>query len=367
MSLGACADQAEEPTLAPFRGQWRLLEGPIPLAVADDGEYDVSEVFVGGRLYERNFANRGDVLVEYETGRDSIEIHGRPFDAAFDRAEADQALERLGLWISDTDVATPDRAADDGDCTVLWHEGCGVRVIHEGSTQKVRSGMDLRVVLPADYRGRITVATEDLIEDADYQNRGNVCIWGLPGSASVALGSGQALVTMADTLQSAPSCAPADVAACDAQGWANGCRCTSDDQTFGQLSIQSTHPADIAVQTVPSVWSRFDIAVELPQNANSVPCSAQIDLAGADLAAAENPWTAAGETAPPPGAIDDGGYAMTIRSKGCRAVSFVEDPDAFVQGGEGMIDAQRGDLKICDGCVLNTSCDDFLENGLRLQ
>lgn len=363
----ACADDSGTPVLEPYRGDWDRLEGPVPLARTQGGGYDVSEITIGGRVFDDNFANRGDIVVEYEEGRDSIEIFGRRFTSAADPEGAELQLDRLALWISDTGVSTPTADAEEPSCTVTWHDGCSVRTVYEGGdVQPARSGMDLRVILPADYKGLVNVETQDLVQDDSYPNRGNVCIWGLPGSADVTVDQGQVLVTLADDLRAAPTCPPADIAACDEAGWATDCPCTAQNHAFGQLTIEPRAQSDIAVQTVPDVWSRIDIAVELSENIGEVPCRAEIDVPGA-VVESQDTLSAVAQAAVPPGAIAGGGYGIRARSQGCNPTQFIEDPELFDPHSDGMTDPHRGDITVCEGCIQNASCDDFLEDGLRVQ
>ena len=351
--------------ISPFVDDWQTEE-TIQLPFTTDGGYDVSTLRIGGTAVEENFFNRGDVVVVYDADPGEMTIEARRFAHARDEDGANDIFGRLQLWLSDGDFAHPSQVPDLGEsgCYVgMWRDGCGIRTWYDGLIQPQQSGMDLRVHLPADFLANVIVTTEDNILADDYRNRGNVCLWDAPASATIELASGQALVKMAGDLKATPTCADEDFAACEAADWASDCPCRLQGHAPSVVKVLGA-TADVAVSLPSSAFANLIAENQQGEPTPGDHCFARIDVPGADLDEGSFDWKQTGVNGPR-GAI---AAAMSVSafSKKCDPVHFVESPEVFSRGSEGPLDPRRGDITICDGCIQNTSCDDFLEDGLRL-
>jgi hypothetical protein len=346
---------------------------------------------VGGVLEGENFANRGDVIVRYaDKPNNTVEM--RRFTMAPTEALAQEDFEALAIWAYETSSSpkSPQQMDPADECrdpsgATPWRNGCQIRVYYEGLTQLARSGADLRVTLPAAWIGDLEVATEDNDGDADFHNRGNVCVEGLAGSANVTLGSGLAYVVLADEVTPAPTCPPDDVAACEVAGWdPNVCPCLNEAFAFGRTSIV-THDgsaADMVVDLPPDLWSAAFLLNQGPGQtmaASSNACSegegaccdaivdASVGVYTMDASIGDEstrvPWRNQGTINFPGGpAVLGAGYNVRLESKACQSVTSTEDPEDFVGAGEGTTQEteERGNLELCAGCLRGTACEDLL-------
>ena len=176
----------------PFRDEWRVVHDGAFAAYDEDGEPRITKISIGTPDPSGdNFVNRGDVIVDFtgEPGRIVIEL--RRFTFASSQASAEDVYGRLGLWTYDTDVGTPKRPEEmdaDADCTGVdepWRDNCAIYVYYNGQNQLARSGADIRVTLPPDYRQELAIATIDNVAEDSYPNRGDVCISNLNATATV--------------------------------------------------------------------------------------------------------------------------------------------------------------------------------------
>lgn len=361
-----CGDTETNP-IVPFVDEWREGEETLQLPYSAEGGYAVSTLRIGGLGVGDNFFNRGDIVVLYDSPGPEMVIDVRRFTQATDEAAAEEDFGRLQLWLSDANFDQPPRVPDLGDsrCDVgMWRDGCGIRTWFDGQEQKLRAGMDLRVHLPPDFLAQLDVTTEDNDTDEDYLRHGDVCLWNAPASVKVNLQRGEALVKMADDLVATPTCSEADIAACDAAQWAQECPCIAKGQTASTVSIEG-RTSDIAVSLPSSTFASVTLENRgTDQDPEGDHCLVEIDVPGADLEPSDFAWKQRGVIAPRGNAT----YALAISafSDECASVHHVETPEMYEPGGAGQLDPRRGDITVCDGCIQNQSCDDFLEDGLRL-
>ena len=329
--------------LQPFRDGWREVAAlPFPGAA-------IETVFIGGTQTNDNFANRGDVIVEFG-GADEIVIEMRRFTMAIDDADAQADFDALQLWaFRSSDLPLPPDAMDPAlDCTAQWADGCRIRVFFDGLAQPLRSGADLRVTLPAAWRGDIEVATEDNDADSDFVNRGNVCVAGLRGGLDVALGSGVALVDLADDVAITPHCPAADVDACVASGWDPNCPCLQSF-AFGRVAIEA-QAARVDVDLPAALWTSVDLGT-------LEGCTASVELPDYETVPGTiASWRSVGTANyPGPPAVNGGGWSVGV-STGCRTDVVDVAPDAF-ECTATPSPMQRGDLTVCSGCLGALDCD----------
>ena len=153
------------------------------------------------------------------------------------------------------------------------------------------------------------------------------------------------------------------IAACDAAEWAQECPCIAKGQTASTVSIEGT-TSDIAVSLPSSTFARVNLENKAGLPPNEDHCFATLDVPGAVPEPSDYPWIQSGVIAP--AGNTNAALAISAFSDECDSVRHVETPGMYERGGAGQLDPRRGDITVCDGCIQNQSCDDFLEDGLRL-
>jgi hypothetical protein len=364
----ACNSPDSEPvSLEPFRDGWHV-EAELPFPA------DITMLRIGGRAYQDNFANRGDVIVQYEAGIDTIKIEMRRFTMALSPESAEEDFAALSLWAYASNQTSPKRPADmdpTRKCDAsAWLDDCAIRVYYDGQSQPSRSGADFRITLPASYRESIRIITEDSDADSDYINRGTVCVKDLPGSAEIELANGVASVILADDVRPIPSCTDAQIAACETwqhddapAPWHPDCDCVQQtDNAWGSVRVESRDgaAADITIDAPSQLWMSITARNEGPNTQGETHCNAIIDLPQVE-GQHDHPWDFTGNTPPPsPSAV--GGYATMAISKDCSPVSFSPSPEALGGTGDGSSTYPlRGDLTICSGCIRSLDCDALID------
>lgn len=381
-----CPAPPSDPEPFPIREEWvAVVNQPFNWNSPDDG---ISELTIGGRKNsDDNFANRGDVTVRYEDTGGRIIVEMRRFTQQATQELADADFEKLQLWAYSTS-SNPKKPQDmdpednciDPDGMRPWKDGCEIRVYFDGQTQIERAGADLRVVLPLEYNREIEVITEDSIGDSDYQNRGNVCVQNLNGSADITLGSGQAFVTLSDQLSIAPNCEPAALQECIDNNWDQDL-CGCEEFAFVKVQSEDVSAADITIDFPtqnPPLWANVTVrnqgsGTNKQEAGNTDPggaCDATVEP-GQGLYVVSNqiggeanrdPWRNEGSLNLPPNAVAGAGYGITAISDSCQVVAATEDPAAFVGKGnaEEQVVTERGNLVVCAGCLGETSCEELL-------
>lgn len=380
--LAGCPDSDDNSSgvSQPFReGGWTLVVDQPFQVYAEDGTVNIGSLRIGSEGGD-NFRNRGDVIVLY-ADVDRITVEMRKFTQVDSQGLADADYENLSIWGSTSSLPPPPFNLDDEDNCVdpqfqaPWQDGCQIAVFYDGQTQVDRSGADLRVTLPKEFIFTLTVVTEDNGADSDYQNRGNVCIENLPGSADISLSNGSAYVILDESMPEMPEC-PDDLRIeCENAGWdPNGCGCLAQGFSFSQVKINSNdgQAADGWVD-VPGTGN-FWVGYNLRNDGQNTPgddtpgalCEAvAMDSAGVvrlsdntDLGQAPN--TNQGSiNYPGDPATEGAGYNIQMTSDECDSPLATETPSAFVGVGNGpeQDSEERGNLTICSGCVRSIGCD----------
>ncbi|MBV1860177.1 MAG: hypothetical protein KUG77_17320, partial [Nannocystaceae bacterium] len=229
----------------PFRESTWTVVIDQPFDVYDgEGNVNIGSLQIGSEGGD-NFRNRGDVIVQY-ADVDRITVEMRKFTQVDSEGLADDDYDKLSIWGSTSALPPAPFTLDDEDNCVdpefldPWQDGCQIAVFYDGQTQVDRSGADLRVTLPREFIFSLTVVTEDNDTDSDYQNRGNVCIENLPGSADISLSNGTAYVILDETMPEMPEC-PDDLRVeCEDSGWnPDGCGCLAQGFSFSQVKVTS--------------------------------------------------------------------------------------------------------------------------------
>lgn len=367
----------------PFRGDWETVIDQPFSTYAADGTPAITSLTIGNEGGD-NFRNRGDVIVQY-ADTDRITVEMRPFTMTVSQTEAQADFDLLSIWASTTSLPAPpyerDPAADCADPTgqAPWRNGCRVAVFFNGQNQVDRSGADIRVTLPSDFIFDLTVVTEDNDVDADYQNRGNVCIENLPGSADVTLSNGQAWVILDPSTPEIPECPDAMRTVCEDSDWdPSTCACFTQGFLFSGVRVVSNdgQAADATVDVPGNFWVGYNMrndAEGLPGNDElGASCEATVDDSVGAIALADSvdlesrPGTNQGSiNYPGEPATLGAGYSILLTSDHCSAILSTEDPMDFAGPGTGpmQVPAERGNLQICSGCVRAQGCASLIPGG----
>lgn len=391
----ACSgDQPKSTDNQPFVDDWRT-EAFVPFDWYDE-ENNMAAIFslqVGGRVAggtdRENFANRGDVIVKHDGAPDTITVEFQRFTFGPNREAAEVDFEEMGLWAFNANVdnpSPPDQMDAEAACVTEagFQSGCGIRLYYDGLSQLARAGANIRVTLPPDYARDLRVVTEDNDADADYFNRGNICVEGLQGNLRAQLQSGQAFVKVAPDASIAPQCSqdfidqcnawpcvPNSDDACDgSEAWDANCPCLSQVGEFGRVLVEShdAASADINIDVPSELWMSITAKNEqMGQDSSDdeLHCRATVEVPGYELLDGPGndfPWETRGQVNyPSTNAVAGAGYNVTAFSKGCNPVPSTERPEDFVGSGNGSDQAstQRGNIRITSG-QLTQSCDDLL-------
>lgn len=362
----------------PYRDEWRVEADLDFIHVDGSGIPLIHELTIGGRETNDNFANRGDVIVNFDGPADRILVELRRFTFATSQQGAETDFADLSLLAYAAPLGRPQDQSVEDDCVASgWRNGCEIRVYFDGIAQLWRSGADIRVTLPADYRQTITVVTEDNDAEEDYEDRGNVCISNLHATAEIEAEHANVWVSLAADATPAPKCTPAQIDACetwtmeDPMGrqlpapWAPECDCIAiGGGEFGRLRVEG-EASSVVIDTPAGLWASIRAQNEAPdQDAAGEHCSATIPVPGFEPNETGNdfPWEAFGTVAyPGQPAIFGAGYSILATSSGCGQVLYTEHPEDFVGAGNAAMQAseERGNLEVCSGCIVQT-CDELV-------
>jgi hypothetical protein len=387
--LAGCGDSGGSGTgLTPFRDSWEV-EAEVPFEYRDgDGNPQITSISIGNSTpIGDNFMNRGDVIVKFaDTSNITVEL--RRFTMASNEDLAQEDFDALQLWAYSASAAPPSDVDPETDCTSgAWQNDCRIMVYYDGQTQLQRSGADIRVTLPNEYRETLDIATSDNDTDSDYHNRGDVCVEGLNGTLDVDIGNGRAFVILDPATTPMPRCPAADIMTCEgwpdgsgSEAWASECPCVAGIGEFGQVQVQSQDAAsaNVTVDIPGTLWASMTMNNEATGQDRSADCGASepdgtccasVDIPGYMVdpsigdEQSRDPWSNKGTVNhPSSSAIMGAGYSIILTSKECAPVTSTSRPEDFVgkgNGSEQSID-ERGNLTVCDGCIRSTGCDGLL-------
>lgn len=364
----------------PLRDGWRVEhEGPFDAAA-------ITSLAIGRELgFNDNFFNRGDVIVTYDGAPGTITIAMRRFTFTHDADTGEEAFGHLQLWAYDLDQPTAPAQADPTHaCTgaASWPDDCTILVYYEGLSQPQRTGADIHVTLPSDYRGRVTIETSDDIVEDSYPHRGDVCVQGLPGSVDVRLENGRAFVASAPDVSPSPTCPTDLVAACDAfddptnnanpdvaepgsDAWSPKCPCIAMFYDLGQITVRTSEPfaAELTADVPGALWTSFRATNTGQNQLDGQNCPASVVGLG-DIEYDQNdpsePWNLQGSANTPSAAAPLGaGYRVELVASGCTEVPSIESPEAW---SEDVVPptSLRGHTTICAGCLADMDCSQQL-------
>ena len=375
-SAGESDSNGEPGEFRPFRDDWSVVIDQPFATYAADGTPAITALLIGNQGGD-NFRNRGDVIVQY-VDTDRITVEMRAFTMADSEAIAQADFDRLSIRASTAALPPPpfeqDPLADciDPNGQTPWMDVCQVAVFYDDLTQLDRSGADLRVTLPSDFIFDLVVVTEDNNADSDYQNRGNVCIENLPGSADVTLGSGQAWVILDPSTPEMPECPEALRTECEASGWEPAtCGCLAQGFSFSQVRVTSNdgQASEATIDIPEDFWVGYNMRNDGPQtvgdDAPGAACETSVDDSTGTVQLAQNvdldaaPWINQGSINYPGAPATEGaGFAIQLVSDRCAAILGTEDPADFVGSGQGPSQESKesGNLTICSGCARPQGC-----------
>lgn len=350
-------------SLHPQEGPWTTVVDALPFGPA------LATLTVGGREFDGNFANRGDVEVLFDHDAPEITIEMRVHDFsdlvtfAGDGDQIPGTLQRTRLWAYNT-PGTPNKPAlmpPGDDCTTdAWKDGCQIRVYYDGKVMPVRMGADLRVHLPRSYRGRLVVVTEDNMSEQSYPRPADVTIVDLCSDADIEFAAGEARVKLCDDLTPAPTCSPAQISACESftddmgqdAAWSPDCPCPPDQ--YGQVKIHSRKPdaADITVDIPTTTWLNVTASNDSPNKPNN--CKPVLESCAGDSVCTpvqNSEFSVSGEfNNPGPAAIADGGFNLTVSSANCGPVASYASPADWCAQLD-PTEVERGHVRVCSDCL----------------
>jgi len=366
----------------PFRDGWRVA-ADVDFIHTDlsDGLALIVDLTIGGRETNDNFANRGDIIVNFDGPDDRILIELRRFTHTTTLERAEEDFERLSLWAFSSSPGRPQDQDVEDDCTAGgWQGGCDIRVYYDGLSQQDRAGADIRVTLPADYRRQINIVTEDNIGDDDYFNRGDVCVSNLFASVDIETESGNVWVSLADGTTPSPRCSADQIQACedwtvdDESGnqvptpWAPECDCIAvGGGEFGRVAIENrdSSSSDVTVEMPEGLWASIRAENKgATQSQAGEFCEAGIDVDNIELdpTSEDLPWNAfAHANFPGEPAIRGAGFSVLAVSNECSPVAHTDAPEDFVGTGHGdeQESTERGNIVVCTDCITQT-CDELI-------
>lgn len=337
----------------PQQDDWRMVVDALPFPP------EVEKITIGRKEFNGNFANRGHVIVLFDRDDPTVSVemrvHDFSKDADFEGIEMNPGTrDRISLWAFRTEgnPMKPDAMPPGDDCTVdSWKDDCKIHVFYDGQIQPIRAGADLRVHLPRSYRGQTLVETEDSNAELTFPRPSDVTIDGLCGSGEVRMASGTANVKLCRELTPAPTCAPADIAACDDAAWSPQCPCPPE--LFGQLKVSSDPPwaANITVDMPNTTWVNVVAANESPEKPND--CAATIDNCTPDICTASplgDKSVSAEFNFPGPAAPHGAGYNLTVLSSACGPVASSVDAADWCPSTT-PAESLHGNVRVCTDCL----------------
>lgn len=367
-------------TAQPYRDEWREVINQPFIVLNDDGTVAISELNVGTASGD-NFRNRGDVIVKY-ADTDRIIVEMRKFTMVESEESAQADFDKLSIWASNATLPPPPFDLDEEDNCLdeagqkPWQDGCRIVVFYDGQTQVERSGADLRITLPRNFIYDLNITTDDNDVDADYQNRGNVCVEGLPGSADISLSNGSAWVILDESMPEMPEC-PDDLRAeCESAeiNWGPECGCTAQGYSFSQVKIASNDGQSAnAIVDIPGTgnfWASYNLRNDGENSPGDdspgASCEGVVEDSTGTVRLSENtdlnqkPSSNQGSiNYPGEPATEGAGFSIIMNSDKCSVISATEDPADFagVNLGSEQDSAERGNLRVCSGCARTMGCD----------
>lgn len=342
------------------------------MVVDADFPDDVTILSVGRLEQEGNWGNKGDIWIEYDAPDGKIQIETRPYTHAECEEDANNIFDSMYLWAATTSTPTIYKELDDDETcialetdkgktlpdpgeSIAWKDGCYIYHYYDGQTAPQRSGTDIRVHLPPDYKGEVDAITSDNDVEDDYPLRGDITVNGLCNGGKFKLSNGTANIKMCSDLSLAPNCSAEQIETCNDAGWTIDCGCDS----FGQLEV-AANPAtgpDITIDFPNNIWAyvKYDNEQEGAVAGEPTSCDASVENCSGDICmidqSGETPWKGnITYNLPSADATVGAGYAITTVQERCQAVPEVNSPDDW-EAGVAPEGDRRGFTTLCTGCL----------------
>lgn len=306
---------------------WKL---ELAARLDPDDPNAAQELRIGGREFETNFANRGDIIIEF-WDQPEVTVEFRRFATVL--AATSPEFEKLGLWAFDTAGDAPLRPdemviskpciRDDG----ALRDGCAIRAMYDGISQPVRLGTDIRVTLPRTWTGNVRAFTEDNSFDNELPDRGDICVGAGAASVEADLEHGRALIQT---------------------GASEG----------REISVVG-EAANITIDVPADVESR------LSANHASVPeegklCNSEFNVDGFVLDDGGAPGGALiGTAGPRP--FSNTVVRATAKTSSCDLINALQGARRGAFGEHDVVEGElRGNITYCNGCLAAASCSDLI-------
>jgi hypothetical protein len=282
----------------------------------------------------------------------------------------------------------PDPTGSGGNLS-MWQENCYLTVWYDGLSQPLRDGADIRVTVPADWKGLVEIVTGDNIQDAvSYPRRSDVTIKDLYGDAKVTLESGEAKVRLseaslevltcsvqehedcraarwntddaggcidADGMDDDGHCSSAPDCAADSECMQNNCFCNPDDFRAIQVTTQDLKAANVTVDLPSDLWTAVQAQNNEPSlSSDSDPlCLATVDCNEFDGCEIDednsaNEWKQYVELNDlGDDNIEGLGIQLKAESDACANIPVARSPEDL----DNPVTEKRGDVRVCSGCL----------------
>ncbi|WP_198154457.1 purine-nucleoside phosphorylase [Plesiocystis pacifica] len=357
LPLAACGDPEADPEPAPMVDAWEVVaQGPA-------SALDFLEI--GSALSGDNFANRGDVTIEYVEGTDQITVEMQRFGSYASTDQRDENFARIEGWAYDQSspsIPTADMAAI--ACWAPETSGCHVSVYYDGQSQPVRAGANFRVQIPVGWPGDLSVETEDNLADGPttYPDRSDVRILGARGNVDVLLDSGNVDIRLDPDIPHYAGCS-------DSQACEEHFGVAPDPNEEEPFACGCDTPTNIAVENRAGQSSNVTVDVATADNWYTVQlenrgdfsaqsdfiCDAAIECAAFDDCAIDPDYAATDNEEraeinfPGVNTIEGTGIRIVATSEQCSFVPYTEGPEDFEA--DPMPEQKRGQLDVCVGCL----------------
>lgn len=356
---GTDTSPEQEGDRKPQVGEWETEVDALPFPLTGDAK--ITTITIGRKEFDENFANRGNIEVLFDHAEETITIETRKYVFG-DGIDKENTFDKLSLWAfsGGGNPSRPESQDPGKNCTEnTWKDNCAIYAYYDGKSQPERSGMDFRVHLPAGYRGKLFVSTEDNITEQSYPRRGNIKIDNLCSNGDVSMEAGWAQIKMCRELTPAPTCPASGIMDCEGypmgtgtEAWSKDCTCGNGD-FFGQLLIRAPQPwaANITVDIPSTVW--LNATLKNTEVMRPHECKPDIACTTNCTLNAEDEYAPTAEFNYPSSAAPSGaGFNVTIESGGCTKIPFVDDPGKWKPESEGdPAEELRGLLKVCTDCI----------------
>jgi hypothetical protein len=352
-SIGGCPndDTPIDAGREPYIDEWETV-----LEVPGSSLGELGYLSIGDRETMTNFANRGDVEVRYDPAATGLKVEMQRFTIAKSQDIANDAFDHMQVWIFD--AATPARPntfiPEEDGCFIEGATSCYIRAYYDGQSQPVRDGANFRITLPAGWDGKLDIITEDNLEEGVgvYPDRSDVSVYNAAGSVGVDLDSGNVTISLDPNIAHFAGCSAS--ASCEEMGFPMMCGCT--DPTTVTVLNGTGQASNIVVDVPANKWYTAKLENQGTFSAGAeFVCTATIDCESFEDCVLDPAYTTieyqerAEINWPGDPAVMGTGVNINITSQDCANIDYIEGKDDYET--EVFPNEQRGNLRLCSGCV----------------